>query len=69
VRAVVSSGGRPDLAEVRASVLLIVRSRARRTCSRSSGALDQVVRLAGDWFTAHVTPLAGDPLSPLRTVS
>ena len=86
VRAVVSRGGRPDLAarrlhEVTAPVLLIVgghdplvldlnRDALRRLRAPSDltvvpgathlfeepGALDDVARLAGDWFTRHLTP-------------
>ena len=84
VAAVVSRGGRPDLAgdhlaDVRAPTLLIVGSRddvviglnndaaARMTAERrieiipgathlfeEPGALEQVSRLAGDWFQAHL---------------
>jgi putative phosphoribosyl transferase len=89
VSAVVSRGGRPDLAgdwldRVRAPTLLVVggRDRAvielntiayeRLSCERGfelvegathlfeePGALDEVTRLAGDWFLAHLP--AGDP--------
>lgn len=84
VFAIVSRGGRPDLAqrrlpEVRAPTLLIVGGRdpvverlnreaqARLRCEselviipgathlfEEHGALDEVARLAGDWFTAHM---------------
>ena len=86
ISAVVSRGGRPDLAaprlhEVTAPVLLIVgghdplvldlnRDALRRLRAPSDltvvpgathlfeepGALDDVARLAGDWFTRHLTP-------------
>lgn len=84
IRAVVSRGGRPDLAgealaRVRAPTLLIVggedrvvidlNERARRALTahvrldvvpgaghlfEEPGALDEVVRLAGDWFADHM---------------
>ncbi|HEX6962572.1 MAG TPA: dienelactone hydrolase family protein [Lacipirellula sp.] len=91
VAAVVSRGGRPDLAgealpRVEAAALLIVgeqdvpviplnrsalarleRSRARELVLvpgathlfEEAGALEEVARLAGDWFTQHVTPPEG----------
>ncbi len=88
IEAVVSRGGRPDLAgseleRVRAPTLLIVggddeevltlNERAVRHlhCERAlkvipgathlfpePGALEQVARLAADWFAAHLKPLA-----------
>ncbi|RIQ29628.1 alpha/beta hydrolase, partial [Jiangella rhizosphaerae] len=90
VRAVVSRGGRPDLAgdalaRVDAPTLLIVGGRDEAVlglnqdalhamrCDRElaivpgathlfeePGALDEVARLAGDWFAAHLAPPAGD---------
>lgn len=91
VQAVVSRGGRPDMAgdalpEVRAPVLLIVggaddqvidlnaAAAAKLTCPHETriipgathlfeepGALEEVVRLAGDWFATH---LAAEGRSP-----
>jgi putative phosphoribosyl transferase len=91
VRAVVSRGGRPDLAAdalpaVRAPTLLIVGGRDptvlelnRQAAERMTaphrlamvagashlfeepGALDEVARLAGDWFETHLTPVARLP--------
>jgi dienelactone hydrolase len=88
VRAVVSRGGRPDLAwddlpAVRAPTLLIVGGHdggvielnedalARLRCSKEltiiprathlfpePGALEEVARLAGAWFTRHLAPVA-----------
>jgi putative phosphoribosyl transferase len=85
VGAIVSRGGRPDmagpvLADVRAPTLLIVGGHdvgvldlnehafAKLTCEKSleivpgathlfeePGALDQVINLAGQWFTQHLT--------------
>ena len=90
VAAVVSRGGRPDLAgdalaAVRAPTLLIVGSRdeivlrlneqasARMRVERAlevvpgashlfeePGALEEVARLAGDWFTRHLAAAHGD---------
>ena len=92
VAAVVSRGGRPDLAgdhlpDVRAPTLLIVGGRddvvlslneqaaARMMVQRrleivpgathlfeEPGALDQVVRLSGDWFAAHFVPSGPRPM-------
>jgi pimeloyl-ACP methyl ester carboxylesterase len=86
VKAIVSRGGRPDLAgpeleHVRAPTLLIVGSRdvpvvemneealARLRCVKrlvtvsgathlfeEPGALDEVIRLAADWFVGHLSP-------------
>ncbi len=90
VRAVVSRGGRPDLAaavlgKVTAPTLLIVGGRDYEviTLNREAyerlaaekrlaivpgathlfeepGALEEVARLAGDWFTAHLRPASAD---------
>jgi dienelactone hydrolase len=90
VRAVVSRGGRPDLAgpalpEVRAPTLLIVGGHdgqvlalnrsalARLSCEKDlrvvpgaghlfeeRGALEEVARLAGDWFARHLLPFEID---------
>jgi dienelactone hydrolase len=89
VKAVVSRGGRPDLAEhalddVRAPTLLIVggrdgpvigmnqRALARLACRKEMqivpdathlfeepGALEEVARLAGQWFLKHLSPEPG----------
>jgi putative phosphoribosyl transferase len=94
VGAVVSRGGRPDLAGellggVRAPTLLIVGSRDEVVLQLNQqaydrmrserhlevvpgashlfeepGALDEVARLAGDWFAAHLGPQAGAPAGP-----
>jgi putative phosphoribosyl transferase len=94
VQAIVSRGGRPDLAagllpQVRAPTLLIVGSRdaavlnlnrhaqSRLTCEsrldivsgathlfEEPGALDQVARLASEWFTTHLCLPAGAPTTP-----
>jgi dienelactone hydrolase len=86
VRAIVSRGGRPDMAgralpKVKAATLLIVggndpevlalnrRALAELTCENAlkvvpgathlfeeAGALDEVVALAGAWFSAHLVP-------------
>jgi len=93
VRAVVSRGGRPDLAEphlpeVRAPTLLIVGGRDRAVLAwnrealarlggpgrlevvpgathlfEEPGALDEVARLAAEWFAAHLGPGTRDPVA------
>ncbi|MGH8774302.1 MAG: dienelactone hydrolase family protein [Jiangellaceae bacterium] len=93
IAAVVSRGGRPDLAhddlpKVRAPTLLIVGSRddvvlelncealGKLRCTRDlrivdgathlfeePGALDEVARLAGDWFVRHLGGSHGDSTS------
>lgn len=94
IAAVVSRGGRPDLADdtlehVRAATLLIVGSldtqvlelnrqaQSRLRCDNrlevvagaghlfeEPGALEQVSRLAGDWFSTHFRAAAGARLNP-----
>jgi len=96
ISAIVSRGGRPDLASevvarVRAATLLIVggydtavlqwneEAHERLTCEKrlvvvpgathlfpEPGALAQVARLAADWFTAHLRPVAGTPPGDAR---